>query len=42
METWTMLKTEKIKIEAFEAFCWSRTLKIPWTEMVKNTEVLVE
>jgi len=26
-------------IEAFETWCWRRTLKIPWTEKVKNEEI---
>uniref|UniRef100_A0A2S2QAL0 Reverse transcriptase domain-containing protein n=1 Tax=Sipha flava TaxID=143950 RepID=A0A2S2QAL0_9HEMI len=38
-ETWTILKAERKKIEAFEAWCWRRALKISWTEKVKNEEV---
>ncbi|CAI6362900.1 unnamed protein product [Macrosiphum euphorbiae] len=38
-ETWTILKAERKKIEAFETWCWRRALKISWTEKVKNEEV---
>ncbi|XP_025406672.1 uncharacterized protein LOC112680706 [Sipha flava] len=38
-ETWTILKAERKKIEAFETWCWRRALKIFWTEKVKNEEV---
>jgi len=30
---------DKAKIEAFEVCCWRRTLKILWTEKIKNVEV---
>jgi hypothetical protein len=29
------MKAEKAKIEAFEIWCWRRTLKISWTEKIK-------
>lgn len=38
-ETWTILKAERKKIEAFETWCWRRALKIAWTEKVRNEEV---
>jgi hypothetical protein len=38
-ETWTTLKAERRKIEALETWCWRRTLKIHWTDRVKNEEV---
>jgi len=33
------MKAEKAKIESFEVWCWRRTLKMLWTENIKNTEV---
>jgi len=38
-EIWTILKAERRRIEAFETWCWSRTLKMPWTDRVRNEEV---
>jgi len=34
-----ILKVERRKIEALETRCWRRTLKILWTDRVKNEEV---
>lgn len=39
-ETWTIAKTERRRIEAFEMWCFRRMLKISWTDMVSNEEVL--
>ena len=30
-ESWTIKKTERRKIDAFELWCWRRLLRIPWT-----------
>ncbi|KAF0693084.1 Uncharacterized protein FWK35_00035702, partial [Aphis craccivora] len=38
--TWTIAKTERRRIEAFEMWCFRRMLKISWTNMVSNEEVL--
>ncbi|KAL4135344.1 hypothetical protein QTP88_006959 [Uroleucon formosanum] len=38
-ETWTILKSERKTIEAFETWCWRRTLEISWAEKVRNEEV---
>lgn len=38
-ETWTIIKADKAKIEAFEVWCWRRVLKISWTDKMKNDEV---
>jgi len=39
-ETWTIAKAERSRIEAFEMWCFRRMLKISWTDMVSNEEVL--
>lgn len=39
-ETWTIKKTDRRKIDAFELWCWRRLLRIPWTARVTNKEVL--
>ena len=30
-ESWTMKKTERQRIDAFELWCWRRLLRVPWT-----------
>ena len=30
-ESWTIKKAERRRIDAFELWCWSRLLRIPWT-----------
>lgn len=40
-ETWTIRKSERQKIEAFEMWVWRRMEKISWTEHVTNEEVLL-
>jgi len=39
-ETWTIAKEEQRRIKAFEIWCYRRMLKISWTDMVTNEEVL--
>ena len=39
-ETWTVRKTDRKKIDAFEIWCWRRILKVPWTEKITNKEIL--
>jgi hypothetical protein len=36
---WTIGKTDRKRIEAFDTWCWRRVLKIKWTEMMRNEEV---
>ena len=31
-ESWTIKKTEHLRIDAFELWCWRRLLRVPWTE----------
>ena len=30
-ESWTIRKTERRRIDAFELWCWRRLLRVPWT-----------
>ena len=30
-ESWTVKKTERRRIDAFELWCWRRFLRVPWT-----------
>ena len=31
VENWTIKKTERQRIDAFELWCWRRLLRVPWT-----------
>ena len=31
IESWTIKKAERCKIDAFELWCWGRILRVPWT-----------
>ena len=35
-ESWTVKKTERGKIDAFELWCWRRLLRVPWTARRSN------
>ena len=35
-ETWTMRKTERKKIDAFELWCWRRVMRVSWMERKTN------
>jgi hypothetical protein len=39
-ETWTLGKNEERVLNAFETWCWRRTLKIKWTDRITNDEGL--
>jgi hypothetical protein len=39
-ETWTLHKTDKTKIQAFEMWIWRRIQKISWQDRKTNKEVL--
>jgi len=39
-ETWTLMKEDIRRIEAFEIWGWRRMEKICWTEKITNEEVL--
>ena len=35
-ESWTMKKAEHRRIDAFELWCWTRLLRVPWTARRSN------
>ena len=41
-ESWTVKKTERQRIDAFELWCWRRLLRIPWTARRSNQSILKE
>ena len=41
-ESWTIKKAEHQRIDAFEPWCWSRLLRVPWTARRSNQSILKE
>ena len=41
-ESWTLRKAERRRIDAFELWCWSRLLRVPWTARRSNQSILKE
>ena len=41
-EKWTIKKAEHQRIDAFELWCWSRLLRVPWTARRSNQSILKE
>ena len=41
-ECWTVKKTERRRIDAFELWCWRRLLRVPWTARGSNQSILKE
>ena len=41
-ESWTIKKTERQRIDAFELWCWRRLLRVPWTSRRSNQSILKE
>ena len=41
-ESWTIKKGEYQRIDAFELWCWSRLLRVPWTARRSNQSILKE
>ena len=41
-ESWTIKKTERQRIDAFELWCWRRLLRVPWTARRSNQSTLKE
>ena len=41
-ESWTVKKTERRRIDAFELWCWRRLLKVPWTARRSDQSILKE
>ena len=41
-ESWTVMKAERWRIDAFELWCWRRFLRVPWTARRSNQSILKE
>ena len=41
-ESWTLKKTERQRIDAFELWCWRRLLRVPWMARRSNQSILKE
>ena len=41
-ESWTIMKAEHQRIDAFELWCWRRLLIVPWTARKSNQSILKE
>ena len=41
-ESWTVKKTERQRIDAFELWCWRTLLRVPWTTGRSNLSILKE
>ena len=41
-ESWTVKKAECQRTDAFELWCWSRLLRVPWTARRSNQSILKE
>ena len=41
-ESWTIKKAEHRRIDAFELWCWSKLLRVPWTARRSNQSILKE
>ena len=41
-ESWTIMKAECWKIDAFELWCWRRLLRVPWISRRPNQSILKE
>ena len=39
-ESWTIMKAECQRIDAFELWCWRRLLRVPWTARRSNQSIL--
>ena len=40
--SWTIKKSERWRIDAFELWCWRRLLRVPWTARRSNQSILKE
>ena len=41
-ESWTIEKTKRQRIDAFELWCWRRLLRVPWTARRSDQSILKE
>ena len=39
-ESWTVMKEDRMKIDAFELWCWRRACRVKWTDNVSNKSIL--
>ena len=39
-ESWTIMKAEHQRIDAFELWCWRRLLRVPWTARRSNQSIV--
>ena len=42
VESWTIKKAERQRIDAFKLWCWRRLLRVPWTARRSNQLILKE
>ena len=42
VEGWTLKKSDRNRIEAFEMWCWRQMLSISWQEYRTNDSILTE
>ena len=41
-ENWTVKKSERRRIDAFELWCWRRLLRVPWTTARRSNESILK
>ena len=41
-ESWSIMKAECRRTDAFELWCWKRLLRVPWTTRRSNLSILKE
>ena len=41
-ESWTIMKAEHQRIDAFKLWCWRRLLRVPWRARRSNQSILKE
>ena len=41
-ESWNIRKTEYLRIDAFELWCWRRLLRVPWSAKKSKQSILKE
>ena len=41
-ESWTVKRTKRLRIDAFELWCWRRPMRVPWTARRSNQSILKE
>ena len=39
-KSWTIMKAEYLRTDAFELWCWRRLLRVPWTARRSNWSIL--